>query len=210
MTQVFLIRHGATSANLDRPYWLQGAKRDPSLAPLGVQQAERVAELLQLQPLAAVYSSPLARARETARHVAQMRNLAVQVEEDLREGDVGRWEGKTYEQIQKDDAQAFACFEADPEGYGYPDGETFAAIRARVVPCMSAIAARHEQQAVAVVTHQIVLRVYLGTLLGLEGGLSRRLRTANGGVAVVEFGPHGPLVVTLNSCFHLAGVATPP
>lgn len=209
MTTLYLIRHGATEANLRRPYWLQGQGRDEPLAELGRRQAERVRDLFRDVPLAAVFSSPLKRAWGTAEMLVNGHGLPLRTADALKEGHVGRWEGKTYEQIQTEDAEAYRLFEEDPEALGYPEGETYHAIYQRVAPALAQIAAAHDGQAVAVVTHQIVCRVYLSRLLGMSGRSCRKLRKANGGVSVVQFHQGEPEVQTINATLHLEGVATP-
>lgn len=208
MTTLYLIRHGATEANLRRPYWLQGQGRDEPLAALGLRQAERVRDLLAPLQIAAFCSSPLQRARRTAEVVADGRPL--EIVPTLQEGDVGRWEGRTYEEIERNDAAAFRAFQEDPARHGYPEGETFAQILERVLPALADLAARHEGQAVAVVTHQIVCRVYLGHLLGLPAANIRKLKTANGGISVVAYDQGQATAQTVNATFHLEGVMTPP
>lgn len=207
MTTLYLIRHGATQANLERPFVLQGQRRDNPLAPLGIKQAERARDLLQPVNLAAIYSSPLKRAFETAKIAASHR--PVHVIEALIEGDVGRWDGKTYEQIERDDAEAYRLFKLDPVENGYPEGENFHQILARVVPAFAALAAKHEGHAFAVFSHQIVCRAFLGQLLDVPSGSQRRLKVANGGVSIVQFERSVLSVATFNSTFHLAGVETP-
>jgi broad specificity phosphatase PhoE len=207
MTTLYLIRHGATQANLQRPFLLQGQRRDNPLADPGARQAERVRDLLRPLGLAAIYSSPLKRALATADILAD--GAPVTVLDALTEGDVGRWDGKSYEQIEREDAEAYRQFLADPAGHGYPEGENFNQILGRVAPALAQVAAAHEGAAIAVVTHQIVCRVYLGHLLGVAAPETRKLKMANGGISIVQFDRGAALVHTFNSAFHLAGVATP-
>ncbi len=208
MTTLYLIRHGATEANLKRPYVLQGQGIDMPLAELGVKQAQRVAELMRPLGPTAIYASPLQRARQTAESIAE--SQPVRIQPDLTEGNVGRWEGRSYEQIEKEDAEAYRLFQLDPARNGYPGGETFGQILSRTAAAFAQIAASHAGEAVAVVTHQIVCRVYLASLLGLTPAQARKLKTANGGVSVVTFENGAASVATLNAAFHLVGVATPP
>src|SRR5689334_15025537 len=107
-TWMYLLRHGATGLNLERPYRLQGSEVEHPLAAAGVRQAEGARELLRSVPLRAVYSSPLLRAVQTAEVVARPHGLAVVPLEALREGSVGRWENRTWEDIREAEPEAYA------------------------------------------------------------------------------------------------------
>lgn len=203
MTRMFVVRHGATSPNLEKPYRLQGRGIDVDLAPQGVEQAERVRNALSGQSLQAIYSSPLRRARQTAEIIAAGHNLTVQLVTDLQEGDVGRWEGRTWEDIRAQDAEACERFMANPAEHGYPGGESFQDVAERVTPVFHDILQRHQGQTVLVVSHQIVCRVYLAGLLGLAPGHARRVKLANGGLSVVRLEEGQPELWTLNSTLHL-------
>jgi len=91
-TYLYLIRHGATEANLARPPRLQGRRHDPPLARLGVRQAEATRDFLAIRPLDHCYCSPLLRAVQTAAIVAAPHGLSPRPLEALTECDVGRWE----------------------------------------------------------------------------------------------------------------------
>src|ERR1700677_174599 len=92
-TVLYLIRHGATEANLAQPPRLLGRRLDLPLAPLGIRQAEAARDALAHLPVAACYNSPLIRAAHTAQIVAAPHGLTPQKLEALTECDLGRWEG---------------------------------------------------------------------------------------------------------------------
>ena len=130
-TTLYLIRHGATEANLARPQRLQGRKSDPALARLGVRQAEATRDLLAIRPIDVCYCSPLLRAVQTASIVALPHGLAPAAVESLTECDIGRWEGLDWQTIRRTDKEAYQQFMARPGDQGYPDGETFADVHLR-------------------------------------------------------------------------------
>lgn len=206
MEQLVLVRHGATNANLAEPYWLQGKGRDEPLAPLGCQQAEQVRDLLRRWPVAAVVSSPLQRAVGTAEIVAAGHGLPVRIIDSLREGDVGRWEGRTWAEIQASEPDQYERFVTAPEVHGYPGGENFRQVLDRVSPVLMALFGDYPGQTVVVVGHQITHRAFLGEVLGLPARLARRLKMSNGGVSVVRRDDEQrPFVHTLNYTGHLEG-----
>ena len=88
-TNVYLLRHGATEANLAKPARLQGRRLDPPLAKLGVRQAEATRDFLAIRPIDHCYCSPMLRAVQTAAIVAAPHGLSPTPLEALTECDVG-------------------------------------------------------------------------------------------------------------------------
>ena len=206
-TVLYLVRHGATEANLARPPLLQGRRHDPPLARLGVRQAQATRDFLAIRPIDHCYTSPLRRAVETAAIVAAPHGLAPLPLAELTECDVGRWEGLDWGTIRRRDADDFARFHADPAAFGYPGGESFGAVHERAAPVLDALLERHRGESVLVVAHHVVNRTYLAGLLGLMPGRARQVCLDNCGISVVVRDDETTSVHTLNAAFHLQGVA---
>ena len=201
---LLLLRHGATANNLARPPRLQGRGVDIGLSDEGRRQADCAASFLADAPLAAVYASPLRRARETAQPLAAQHGLAVQTVMELVEVDVGQWEGRTWPDIQKEDAEAYARFAADPEHHGYRGGENLGDVRRRAIPAMARIAQSHIGQVVAVVAHNVVNRCFLSWVLSVPLASARAVTQDNAAINVLRYrGDHWKLI-TLNHIFHLS------
>jgi broad specificity phosphatase PhoE len=195
---MFLLRHGATGLNLEKPYRLQGNEVDHPLAPVGVAQSAAARDLLRTVPLRAIYTSPLQRAVQTAAIVAAPHGLAVVPLEALREGSVGRWENRTWDDIRAAEPEAYERFIADPGTHGYAGGENFTQVGSRVHPAINELLRRHRNECFVVVGHQIINRVFLGGLLGLSMADARRMMFANGGISVVTLEHDQPVVVSVN------------
>ena len=206
-TVLYLIRHGATEANLARPPVLQGRRHDPPLARLGVRQAQATRDFLAIRPIDHCYTSPLQRAVETAAIVAAPHGLAPLPLEELTECDVGRWEGLDWGTIRRFDADGYGRFHADPGEFGYPGGESFRMVHDRVAPALDALLERHRGESVLVVAHHVVNRTYLAGLLGLPPGQARQVSLDNCGISVVVRDGEATCIHTLNAAFHLQGVA---
>ncbi len=206
MTTLILVRHGATAANLAKPYALQGARPDSELAAAGVGQAHAAAAALAALPVSAVYSSPLRRAGATAEAIAHRLGLPVEVESGLIEADTGVWSGLTWEEVERRWPAEHRAFQDDAERHGYLGGENLAEVRDRVLPAVEALAARHGGETVVLVSHGVVNRVLLAHWLGLPLRLARRLPQDNAGFSVVEFSADAAKVRTLNAAAHLARV----
>ncbi len=205
MTRVYLIRHGATAVNQAVPYRLQGRGSDLPLDPTGREQARLAAEALAGLRLSALYSSPMARALETARIVGRPHGLEPLAIDELTEADVGRWEGLTWDEILAADRERYERFHAQPGTVPYPDGESFLDVARRVTPAIASLAASHPGERIVVVGHNVVNRAYLAGLLGLPIDLARSLRQSNGGINVIDYDDQGQSaqVLTLNASLHL-------
>ena len=138
------MRHGETDWNAEQR--VQG-HADPSLNARGREQARALAASLAGERIAAIYSSDLARARETAEIVAEALSLDVRVDAALREFDTGNWTGLTRDEIRRrfpDDARH--------------DGETRDELVARIGAALTQISDEHPGERVLVVTHGGPLR----------------------------------------------------
>lgn len=200
---MYLVRHGATPHNLLTPPRLQGSGVDESLSEVGREQAGRVAELLASRPLASIYSSPMKRAVETAHVIASRHRLDVSTFDTLREIDVGRWEGRTWGEIEAEDPEAYALFMEDPGVHGYPDGENLESLIGRVTETLAVLMADHVGKEIAVVAHSVVIRTYMGTLLGLDPRAAYHVPAINCSLSVVRWRRGRAKPVTLNAVGHL-------
>lgn len=171
MATLLLARHGQTDWNAERRW--QG-HTDRPLNERGRAQAEKLAERLADFELAAIYSSDLARARETAAVVAERQGLEVRTRPELREVDVGSWAGLTRAEAEARFPEAFARWQ---EGHpGWEDGESYEAMTARVVRAAREIAAAGPDGPVLAVTHAGPIRALHAAALGIDIHTYRRLR----------------------------------
>lgn len=180
-TLLYLLRHGATEANLAHPPRLQGRCQDPPLAPVGVQQAEAIRDQLAGRNLHHCFTSPLLRAVQTAQIVCAPHGLTPEPLEALTECDVGRWGGLTWDEIRQREPETLAQFLAQPSTCPYPEGESLQEVYRRVAPTLDGLLTRFSGQNVLVVTHQVVCRAYVAPLCGLTLDQARQITLANGG-----------------------------
>jgi broad specificity phosphatase PhoE len=170
---------------------------------LGYTQAAAAAQALQHVPLAACYSSPLKRATQTAEVVAAPHALTVQTLSEIREGSVGRWENRTWDDIKATEPEAYQAFHDDPGSHGYAGGENFQQVLARVKPVVWELLKKHAGQCIAVVGHQIVNRVIVAELMGLSMAAARKVKFANGGITSLSTENGKPILVSLNMAWPL-------
>ncbi len=202
MTQLILIRHGATAANERVPFMLQGNGLDLPLSAAGETQAQATAQVLSRWPLAHIYSSQMHRARQTAAAIAGPHELPVQSLENLHECNVGSWEGLDWQAIEHRFPEACRQFKNDPLRYPM-GGESYTDVFQRVQPVFADLWKRHAGKTFAVVAHNVVNRVYLAHALGGDLQHAPRIRQANGCVNLIRNRGGVMEVVTINSIMHL-------
>ena len=147
-----LARHGATRAN---EAGVRIGLSDEPLSARGRAQARSLASAMRATPVHAVWTSPLARARQTAEIVARACGLPVHESHDLREMDYGPLEGLSEEEIARRFPEERRAWSGEPT-LAPPGAESIAAVRDRVVRAIERIRAG---QAALVVTHLVPLRV---------------------------------------------------
>jgi probable phosphoglycerate mutase len=147
-TNLILVRHGETDWNLERRW--QG-HADPGLNDTGRRQAVELAARFASTSVDALYSSDLARARETADVIGESLGLPVSLDPRLREVDVGEWSGLTTAEIELRHPDGLERRRRG--GTGWTNGESYEAMGERVLEALRAIASSHPAGRVVVVTH---------------------------------------------------------
>ena len=135
---ILLARHGQTSENAAGRIL---GRRDPPLSEQGRADAAALARALEGEGVLAVWTSPLARARETAEVAAAHLGLEAEVLDDLSESRRGAWEGRTYAELAEEDPALLAAFEAGERTFAFPGGESLEEQIARTRRALDTIAA---------------------------------------------------------------------
>lgn len=195
MTTILLIRHASTD---DVGRRLSGRAPGTHLNDRGVAEARHLADRLEAVPLAAIYCSPLERARDTAQPIARTRSLSIREQLDLIELDFGEWTGRDIDSLRAD--PAWQQFNSHRSGTRIPGGETLLEVQARVVKALTDLHGVHDGENVAVVTHADVIRAALAYFAGMPIDLSLRLDIAPASVSIVRLSSYPPVVLTINDC----------
>jgi len=203
MTTLLLVRHGVTAANL-LGYW-QGWE-ETRLTPAGVRQAEAVARRIAAEfAPAAVYSSTLRRAAQTAEPIALAAGCPLIRCEGLREINFGEVSGLTIPEFR---ARFPGLFEAWTDktnlDFQWPGGESRRDFFTRVWGAMDAIIAAHPSDEVVVVGHGGSLRAALAHLLPERFTEWWLYELGNTSLTVVDMGASGTTLRVLNDRAHLA------
>jgi broad specificity phosphatase PhoE len=194
-TTIILIRH-ATNPSVGKGLtgWLPGVSLDAE----GRQQAERLAGWLECVALAAIYSSPLERAMETALPVARRQNLEIVPKKDLGEIHFGQWQGKSFEEIARD--ESWSRFNSYRSSTRAPDGELMLETQARMVRALSEIAFAHEGRTVAAFSHADAIKAALMHFLGMPLDFHLRIEILPASMTVLQLSADSALVRAVNVC----------
>jgi broad specificity phosphatase PhoE len=193
VTVFHLMRHGEHTL-VGRV--LAGRMPGVGLSEAGRAEVARAAERLASENIAALYSSPLQRTRETAEIVARRLGLPVEYRDDLLELDFGEWTGMTFDAVREDPRwppwSRFRSLAA------IPGGETMRAVQQRIVGALVELHDRQPEDSLVVVSHGDVIRAALLFVLGMPLDFYNRIEIATGSISTIRLDAAGPRVVTLN------------
>lgn len=181
MPTLFLVRHGETDWN--RSGQIMGERPIP-LNRQGQAQAQRLAALLKDRPIRAIYSSPVARARQTAEILAASAAVSVGLEPGLTEIGVGEWEGLYWKDLA--DQIVRRDLYRKPGDARPPGGETLREVQARAVAAVEGALEAHREGPIVFVSHADVLRTVLAHYLRLDLSTVRQLRINHAALTVIE------------------------
>lgn len=203
MMNLILIRHALND-------WvgkkLVGWTPEVHLNEEGRAQAAALARRLSDVSLAAIYSSPLDRAVETAQPLADVHGLELQLCEGLGEIRFGDWTGRSLEELKKE--QLWPVVQAYPSGARFPGGESLREVQARLVAELDAIRDAHPGQTVAIVSHSDPIKLAVAHYLGLPLDLFQRLSISPASITVFVFARFGSRLVVMNHVDPLPSLKT--
>jgi len=199
MTKVLLIRHCRSTANADGV--LAGRTPEVALDPAGREQAQRLREELSMLRVAAAYTSPVLRCRDTARLAGF---AGAEVVDGLTECDYGRWTGARLADLARE--PLWQHVQSRPGAVRFPGGESMLEMRDRVVAAVRAVVARHAAgEIVAVFSHGDPIKAALADALGLDFDRFQRIDVAPGSASLVDFSDAArPVVQAINAAVELS------
>lgn len=184
MTTFLLVRHGAHD-------WLgRGiAGRLPGvvLNAEGRGQADQLVGRLRDRTIAAIYSSPVERAQQTAAPLAKARGLPVAIDEAFSEIDFGEWAGRSFAELEADHDRWRTWCERKSVAAA-PGGEAFTAVQRRVLDGLERLRRRHPGGVVAVFSHGDAIKAAVAGVLGLPVDHIERFEIAPASLSVIEAG----------------------
>jgi probable phosphoglycerate mutase len=194
-TLVLFVRHGTTPTT---GKVLPGRARGLHLSEHGREQAQRAAErIAEVGKIAAVYSSPLERARETAAPIARLTKKKTRIERGLVECDFGAWTGLALRRLMK--KPEWSIVQRAPSTFRFPGGESFTEMQSRMVGTVDAIRRRHPGRAIVCVSHADTIKAAVAHATGTPLDLFQRIVISTCSVTAILYSDGGPVVLTVNS-----------
>jgi probable phosphoglycerate mutase len=205
LTRICIVRHGETSWNAEKR--IQG-QTDIGLDPAGLAQAEAAANWLAGTPVAALYSSDLQRAQQTAASIAVVLGLPAILLPAMRERRYGLFEGLTYAEARKQHPAQYHAFEMRVPDFALPEGgESLHQLYERVTGGLCEIVARHPGQTVVLVTHGGVLDIVNRFVRGNPLDLPRDFLIPNAGISWVTYSEGRWILDSWAETAHLSAVS---
>ena len=198
--RLLAIRHGATAYAQERRY---AGSTDIPLSPEGRRQCAALAAALGALHVAAIYASPLIRARESAAPIAVAQGIEVTLESDFREMCFGDWEGLTRDEVERRFPEGYKVWRTEPERFARPGGETLSAVAARVMRGLGELRATHLGETVILVSHAIVIRLIVLQALGLGPERLWSVDASLVGISEIEYRDDLATVHRVNTVAHL-------
>jgi probable phosphoglycerate mutase len=186
--RLILVRHAVTAETGRR---LSGRNPGIALSAAGVTAATELAGELAGIELAAVYTSPIERCRETAAILSKPHGIKPRDRRGLIEVEYGTWSGRTLRSLYR--LRAWKSLMEDPVGFNFPEGETLDQVRRRSIHAVAQLAGKHKDQTVLAVSHGDVIRSVVAHSLDGSANLIHRLHVGPLGITVLEAGPGGEL-----------------
>jgi probable phosphoglycerate mutase len=201
LTRVILLRHGRSTYNDLGLY--QGSSDASRLTSTGEAEACQTGSLLQTMDVAAIYSSPLQRARQTVEILtAELAKMPLTIKAELREIDLPGWQGLSLQQVREDYAEAYRCWQDQPHRFHLQAGSDLSpgSVSLLQEPCFpvldlyqraaefwAEILPLHHGQTIVVVSHAGTIRALISTAIGLDPSHYHQLQQSNCGFSLLQF-----------------------
>jgi alpha-ribazole phosphatase len=195
MTNFWLIRHGEPVAEArGRCY----GSLDIGLSDEGRAQMQRVAGYLAQTPVSAIYSSPLSRALNSARIVAEAQSCPVRVIDDFREISFGDFEGLNYDEIAARYPEIYRAWMEHPTKVRFPKGESYSQMRARVLHAFDEVRLATEARNIVITSHGGVNRILISWALKVPEDCIFRIAQDYGAINLLAIADQTPVLRLLN------------
>ena len=194
--KLILVRHGETFWNEERR--VQGGSSDIELNDAGVKQAHRLASFLKNEDIAVIVSSPLKRAKATAEAIASQHQLSVELDDRLREVEVGELEGLSFSSLSTTFSQFLKKWWAGGGSEKLPGGESLVELQQRAWTVIEHLLAKCSERTVVVVSHYFAIIAIILKALDLPLDSFTKFKVDPGGVSILEIRDRGTRLVSLN------------
>jgi len=205
MTKLILARHGETVWNIEKIY---RGRTDVNLDEVGIKQAELLGKYLSNWELEAIYSSPLRRALDTADIIAHYQRIGVHIVEGLIDFDYGEWQSLPEQEVKRLYPALLNEWHHNPHNVVMPGGESLEDVSKRAIEVVNDVLSKY-QGSVVLVSHRVVNKVLICSLLGLDNSYFWNIKQDVGGITIFNY-VDGRFVLTRhNDASHLRELQKP-
>jgi broad specificity phosphatase PhoE len=199
MAKLILARHGETAWNVGKIY---RGRTDVNLDEVGIKQAELLGKYLSNWKLEAIYSSPIKRALDTANIIARYQKVSVHIAEGLIDFDYGEWQSLPEQEVKRLSPAILNEWHNNPHKVRMPNGESLEEVRKRAVEVVNDVLSKY-QGSILLVSHRVVNKVLICSLLGLDNSHFWNIKQDVGGITIFNY-VNGRFVLTRhNDTSHL-------
>ena len=199
MAELILARHGETVWNVEKIY---RGRRDVGLDKVGIKQAELLGKYLSNWELEAIYSSPLSRALDTANIVARYQKIGVHIAEGLIDFDYGEWQALPEQEAKRLYPTLHNDWHDNPHKVRMPGGESLEDVRKRAIEVVNDVVSKY-QVGVLLVSHRVVNKVLICSLLGLDNSHFWNINLDVGGITIFNYLDGRFVLTSHNDTSHL-------
>lgn len=193
-TRIYLIRHGQVEGHEERRY---NGQTDVPLTGLGVEQYHQLKARLADREISACYSSDLLRCRTGAEIICGQFGIIPVQRRELRELNIGIWEGLTWQEIQSRWPEQWQARLEDLVQYRVEQGENLLDLEARVMPLVREVLSRHREEEILLVGHGGVNRIILLSAIGAPLKAMFNIEQNYGCLNIIDYYPDGRATVKL-------------
>jgi broad specificity phosphatase PhoE len=164
MSRVILVRHGETDWNQEEIF---RGRIDVKLNTTGLRQAEETGKTLAGMSMAAVYTSPLSRAKITAGKIAQFQKVSVVDEEGFTDMHFGEWQGLPLREVRERFRAIYDVWKIEPHKVKFSGGESLKEVAERSRSTLMRLTEKHSEGTVCIVSHRVICKVMILNMLEL-------------------------------------------
>ena len=200
VTSIYLVRHGQTAWNKEEIF---RGRTDVPLDESGQKQAELVGQYFKGMKIHAIYSSPLARAWETAQAIARFHTLKVEPLDAMIDMSFGNWEGHAHQEIREIEGETYRQWVGSPHLARLPGGESLDDVRARCMTALEELVRNHPEKTLVIVSHRVICKVLICAILGLDNSHFWQITQDTTAINLIQYRNGKYILSLMNETCHL-------
>jgi broad specificity phosphatase PhoE len=206
MSRIYLVRHGTTEWNREEIF---RGRVDCALNETGRAEARAVAAYFEGVELDGIFTSPLARAAETAAVIAAGRGIEVVSDPAFIDLDFGEWQGHALKEVREKYPELYRAWRKRPQEVTFPGGENLDQVRERAWEGLLKVARENPERSVVIVSHRVITKILICAALGLDNSHFWQIKQDTTAINLLEYSREAFTVSLLNDTCHLKSLHLP-